>query len=183
MPAPVSPTVMRRLAESLRAHPGCQSVGLADQLEAEAARIILGHRPTGAPCDKMPFSDEYDRLCQLWRLRGIPSPTPVRPLYDLAVSEGIVDAVLPNSADSPNRLTAFSRWFAAFPHERKSRNGRLWHALPRVRARVDVLERNLDPRVLARVLSDAAEKGVGCWAIINDALSRHWGIDISGAPF
>tara|TARA_R110000868_G_scaffold1128_1_gene8629 strand:- start:89 stop:613 length:525 start_codon:yes stop_codon:yes gene_type:complete len=174
---------MRRLAESLRSHPGGQSAALADQLEAEAARIILGHRPTGTPRDKMPHTDDYDRLCQLWRLKGIPSPTPVRPLYDLAVSEGIVESVLPDSVDGPNRLTAFSRWFAAFPHERKSRNGRLWHSLPQVLARAGVLERNLDPRVLARVQSEAVQKNTSCWAIIDDALSRRWGIDISGAPF
>jgi len=175
MPAPASPATMRRLAASIRAHHGSKNSELAQELEAEAARVILGSQPAQARADKEAFPDEYHRLCQLWRSENIPSPTPVRPLYDLAVSFGIADIVIGADVSDNSRLRAFAKWFAAYPHERTSRNGRLWHAIPKPPP-ATLLPSLIDAQVWLRIQRYALEDCVSPEEVISAALCERWGI-------
>jgi hypothetical protein len=182
MPAPTNPTAMRRLAASIRARHG--ESPLANELELEAARLILAERgpaPITLPTDGRPFTALYERLCELWGSEGIASPTPIRPLYDIALSAGIVDRICPGEVEGPRRLTMFSKWFSAFPHPRRSRNGRLWHERPTTptSSMSVLLPALIHPDVMGAISRSARANNETREATITMIVASYWDIDIT----
>lgn len=178
---PNNPTAMRRLATSIRARHGQSK--LADDLDLEAGRLMLERRgPIHAPLptDGRPFVALYDRLCELWGAEGIPSPTPIRPLYDAALDAGIVDIICPGEVEGPRRLTMFSKWFSAYPHARRMRNGRLWHERPDAPtgSLSVLLPALIHPEVMRQISAAAQQRGISREAVISASLDAFWFLEL-----